>query len=772
MTPAYLRLTRLTLVLCFFLPAALYAGNSIKTFQGMNGYWSETANLTLLAIGLSLISERLFRALRPAIDRSSVEEAAFLDRLPSRWVPWAITASAGASLALELAVIRWQGTVWEVFAFYKNFSLLACFAGLGLGYALAGRDRIPAVMVVPLLAFQMVFLIVLRYAVPDEMLGSLRSTPIVEQLNMGIITATFKVAVMVYYFLGVVLLLTALAFLPVGQLCGRLLGRTGELRAYGLNLLGSIAGVLLMMLLSYLWTAPLIWFVPCLAILVLLQSFRLEVLVAATLAVLAMASVLNWPVDFMVERIYSPYQLIERGYGEHGLTTIQAAGHYYQRILDLSPNAQRAYPKLARLALYYEMPYRLRPGASRVAIVGAGTGNDVAAAVRRGARNVDAIEIDPTIMQIGRYYHPERPYDDPRVHRIVNDARTFLRGTTNQYDLIVYGLLDSHTLLSHASSVRLDSFVYTVEGLRDAHDHLTEDGVVSLSFCVLSPEIGRKIYLMMQEAFGGKPPVCINSGVDGSVIFAQSRNGDLRVDPSILDGKDKDFEDASPLYADPKIHADISTDDWPFFYMPRREYPFSYVGMILLILLLSGFVFGNFLSERPRFRQVSFFFMGAGFMLVETKGITELGLMFGNTWQTIGIVIAAILAMAYLANLAVARLGLGRTAVPLALVLLLASLGAGLVLARAGGLSATPAGQWAAIVVLTAPLFFSGIAFSALLSDSRDISSALAMNLLGAMAGGMLEYNSMYFGFQFLYWLAMALYAGALFTGSIRKQVA
>jgi hypothetical protein len=36
------------------------------------------------------------------------------------------------------------------------------------------------------------------------------------------------------------------------------------------------------------------------------------------------------------------------------------------------------------------------------------------------------------------------------------------------------------------------------------------------------------------------------------------------------------------------------------------------------------------------------------------------------------------------------------------------------------------------------------------------------VSLLGAMAGGVLEYNSMYFGFQSLYWLALALYAAGL----------
>jgi hypothetical protein len=79
---------------------------------------------------------------------------------------------------------------------------------------------------------------------------------------------------------------------------------------------------------------------------------------------------------------------------------------------------------------------------------------------------------------------PGRPYRDTR-HQVVNDARTFLEHCAS-YDMVVYGLLDSHTLLSHASSVRIDSFVYTVEGLREACT--STKGVLSLSFGVMTNE--------------------------------------------------------------------------------------------------------------------------------------------------------------------------------------------------------------------------------------------------------------------------------------------
>ena len=62
-------------------------------------------------------------------------------------------------------------------------------------------------------------------------------------------------------------------------------------------------------------------------------------------------------------------------------------------------------------------------------------------------------------------------------------------------------------------------------------------------------------------------------------------------------------------------------------------------------------------------------------------------------------------------------------------------------------------------VLLTIPLFFSGIVFSTLISRAKvNISTALAYNLIGALFGGVMEYNSMYFGFAFLYLLALGFY--------------
>jgi hypothetical protein len=706
--------------------------------------------------------------LEPYLLREAHQQAVFLEGIADRFLPIAIAGSAALSLFLELAVIRWQGTVFEFFAFYKNYGLLACFAGLGLGYALSrSKEGIPLMLVLPILAWQFILLIALRFGLPTRPY-SLEAIPFREQLNMGW-TATLDQVGVIYLLITVVFFLTALAFVPVGQLCGKLMERKSQLSAYGLNLLGSVLGVALMFLVSFLWTPPVVWFGLCaLGLLLFFARTPKTLLLGMGFAIVALLS-LAWPVNPLWNKVYSPYQLLDIGYGRDGLMLIRAAGHYYQRVRNLSPAAVEASPDPALRTVrdYYDLPYQIHPGLNEVAIVGAGSGNDVAAALRSNAKHVEAIEIDPAIQLAGKANHPERPYDDIRVHPVVNDARSFFRNTNGSFDLIVYGLLDSHTLLSHASSVRLDSFVYTVEGIREARSRLKEDGVLSLSFSVLNDALGTKFYQMMRDAFDGKEPVCIATDAEGAVTFAQSKSGNLSVPPEVLSRVH--FVDRSAFYRNSSLKVDVSTDDWPFLYMPRRVYPVSYLVVLGLIVLFSFVLYGSFFREPPEVSQFPFFFLGAGFMLVETKAITEMGLAFGNTWRVIGIAIVSILIMAYLGNAIVRWLRVTSPYLPY--LFLFVSLAVGWWIAKAGGLPSTTVGKLGTAIILTCPLFFSGIIFSTLLSAQSRISSVMSINLLGAMCGGILEYNSMYFGFRFLYVLATGLYALALLS-SLRVRSA
>jgi hypothetical protein len=144
----------------------------------------------------------------------------------------------------------------------------------------------------------------------------------------------------------------------------------------------------------------------------------------------------------------------------------------------------------------------------------------------------------------------------------------------------------------------------------------------------------------------------------------------------------------------------------------------------------------NFIQQNPTFGNWSFFFLGSGFLLIETKAITELGLAFGNTWHVIGIVICGILFMAFLANYMVRSFVLASPTIWF--IMLMGSLGAGYIVSGYGGFGSSVSGKIMEVGILTCPVFFSGVVFSILLREAKDISSVMAINLIGAITGGIL----------------------------------
>ena len=167
-----------------------------------------------------------------------------------------------------------------------------------------------------------------------------------------------------------------------------------------------------------------------------------------------------------------------------------------------------------------------------------------------------------------------------------------------------------------------------------------------------------------------------------------------------------------------------------------------------------------------------FFFLGAGFMLIETRAITEVGLVFGNTWAVMAVVITCILLMSFAANMVVLRRG--PVDARWSFGLLAGALVVGMIMTRLGG-SHLPLAWLLMPVVLTMPLFFAGLIFSSSLASGSGIGSIMAANIFGAMLGGFLEYNSMSLGFSSLYPLGMGLYAlayGCYWWNSRQAQAA
>jgi spermidine synthase len=708
----------------------------------------------------------------------------------NRWnLPTLFVASA-LTLFTELALIRWVATEVRVFAYVKNLALLLCFLGFGLGCALA-RQR-PRWQTAATALLGLIAIVRFPWHGPQVM----------ERLSQDLggaqdieIWATHSVHDTTGFLLAVALttilfLLITYIFIPIGQTVSRQieLGHR-PLYGYSWNLAGSLAGILAFFAVSWLALSPAVWFAIVLAGMALLQSNRGNAIWIAA-AILPVALLLFDPSTPQHFNLWTPYQQIEVkdhnfSDGELSDTWISVNHTGYQKIVNLSSNFLARHPGLLAEPPDenpYNLPFRFVSPNPAVLIVGSGTGNDVAAALRHQSRAVDAVEIDPKILDLGRHRHPEHPYGDPRVSAHLTDARAFMKRTTARYDLILFGLLDSHTQLSDYSNMRLDNFVYTEESLREARALLSPNGVLFLKFQINHPFVGRRLAEMLTNTFG-KPPVvflAVSNYTASATCFAVSASdqveASLAADPRLREfvaTRQPEFLATQPVA--------VTTDDWPYLYHQGHWVPGIFYLLSALVILLAVVFYFQIPEARSRVPSLFFFGMGAGFLLLETQVVSRLALYFGTTWQVNGIVIAAILSALLLANVVIERHGNERHGKERpgkeqekerqqdklrARVWLRAFTLSGILFGIACAYfvpfyrlpwPAALVGSFAALV-FAIPVFFAGLLFASEFRATESPAAALGANMLGAVVGGLLENLSLIIGMKALLLVAALLY--------------
>jgi len=204
-----------------------------------------------------------------------------------------------------------------------------------------------------------------------------------------------------------------------------------------------------------------------------------------------------------------------------------------------------------------------------------------------------------------------------------------------------------------------------------------------------------------------------------------------------------------------------ATDDYPFLYLQTRTIPDFY--LLTLALILGSALMLVWLSAgtlRPMGRYLDLVFMGAAFLLLETKNVVQFALLFGTTWFVNSLVFVGILLAVYLAIEVARRVDLGPSW-RLYLALLVALAVAWLVQPELL-LKLTVVPRFVvAIVIAFTPVFLANLVFARRFRDVAASNVAFAANLLGAMVGGVLEYASLLTGYRALLILIALLYAGA-----------
>jgi SAM-dependent methyltransferase len=638
-------------------------------------------------------------------------------------------------LFVELALIRWTGEYVVYLSYFSNFVLLGSFLGIGVGF-LRARSRLRLFPAAPV-ALGLFVAFVNHFHVEIDRSGN-------QLIYFG---ATTRTGLPIWATLPVVFICTAAIMALIAEETARAFARFEPLAAYRIDIVGSILGIASFSLLSLFQLPPLAWGAVVTVLFGVLLPRRLVALPALAALVLFVVVLEHESQPAWADPVstsWSPYYRIHVA-REPGFYDVTVNGIPHQRI---SSVAFRRRTEPIYFAPYARIGGR-PPG--DVLIIGAGTGTDVAIALAQGARHVDAVEIDPRLYALGKKLQPNRAYQDPRVSVHITDGRAYLEQTHKKFDLILFALPDSLTLVSGQSSLRLESYLFTLESMQSARAHLRPGGTFAMYNYYRAQWLVDRLAGTLVDVYG-KPP-CIDSWHGH---FAVLSDGNVTC--------------TTRWSADGRSVPPPATDDHPFLYLRTASIPSLY--LLTLALILGAALVATRGAGGP-FRQmtayVDLFFMGAAFLLLETKNVVQFALLFGTTWFVNALVFGGIL-LAVLAAVETAR----RIRAPRPRTLygaLFLSLAVAWLVPQDDLLKLT----WglrlpAAIALAFAPIFCGNLLFAERFRSVGSSTVAFGTNLLGAMIGGILEYSALVIGYRALLLVAAGLYGCALLIG--RRQPA
>jgi spermidine synthase len=704
-------------------------------------------------------------------------------------------------LFFELAAIRWFASTVVFLTFFTNIVLLACFLGMSVGLLAARRPQnfVQAALPVAMLAFAAAIAIHLLYwQWADRItisLGNQQASPRLIYFGTEYRPADpSRWIIPIWAVGGVFFALIAVAFVGLGQVMGRAFDAIpNRVMAYSADVVGSLTGIAAFAAMSYFQLPPTAWFLPIVLLMLYFAGWRRPVQVVAAAAAFTLVGIGSHGLVVHGEVFWSPYYKVAYAPAFRTIAT-NDIGH--QEMV-----------QIGKFGPAYLLPYLLNRDAGGkpfddVMIIGAGSGNDVAAALRAGVKHVDAVEIDPRINQIGRRLHPDKPYDDARVSIHLDDGRSFARNTGRNYDLAVYALVDSLVLHSGYSSLRLENFLFTREAFEDVKRTLKPDGVFAMYNFYRQGWVVGRLAKMAEQVFGAKPLV-ISMPYRDSIQSGDSQSGYftfllVSTDSKRLEAIRARFEKGESFWIHPEppmneainafrtaapsgpfwhrsapAQVDLGgidllpSDDWPQLYLRSREIPWSPIGQgmvavaaLSLVILLA---FAPLRRVRPNWQM---FFLGAGFMLLETKAVVHMALLFGGTWVVNSVVFFAILVMILCANLYVLA-AKPRSLAPY-YVLLVAALLVNALVPMNVFLSLSPVARiGASCLVVFVPVLFAGVIFACAFRESRQPNVDFGSNVAGIILGGLSEHLSLVLGFNYLLLVAAGYY---LLSVALREQ--
>ena len=369
------------------------------------------------------------------------------------------------------------------------------------------------------------------------------------------------------------------------------------------------------------------------------------------------------------------------------------------------------------------LPYAVRPGAKTL-IIGPGGGWDVARALVSGSKSVTAVEINgiiaDTVMRERFSGLSNGLYLRPEVHLTVEDGRSFVRRSTDKFQVLQATLVDTWAATAAGAFALSENNLYTSDAFRDYLLHLTDDGVLAITRWGFNPpreslrllslaiealgQIGEKeprrhvIVSRMGDTSGigaldtvlvSRKPFSDADIARAQAVFATGAQYAIYYPGSTIKNEFHDLMmSPNPAAYERNYLFDITpvTDDRPFFFytvQPRDLWAFLKGGgeekmdykintavpllfglmaisvvATLVILLAPPLVLGTRLPSHTGVRGflVYFLFIGTGYILIEVGLIQKFVLFLGHPTYALTVVIFSMLVSSGVGSFASTRM--------------------------------------------------------------------------------------------------------------------
>jgi hypothetical protein len=398
---------------------------------------------------------------------------------------------------------------------------------------------------------------------------------------------------------------------------------------------------------------------------------------------------------------------------------------------------------------FLKLPY-LTEKPNTVLVLGAGLGEDISEALQAGANYVDAVEIDPVLIELGKGLNLS--YASPRVHVINADPRNFVNNCDKKYDTIILRTLDfqeNSSTLSHFKDVSL----YTKESYRKCLKLLSPNGNLLLS-CAAANSLEanllcQRFYATAKQALLERPQVVGGTSSGWSpYLFRLSKTPPAA--PSL--------HEVSPfniVLFGPNAKFQIMNDDSPYICLRIAPLAFSCLALFVIAAGAIGLAPASSTDELEHMaRDRQSLLVATGFTLVVSGAINRIELLFGSCWWVTATVYGAFLLIAWLIISARIETETGRIEL-LLYPTLLASLLISFLLPIHWLLNWGFLGVILILLVTVLPVVRILLILPAISARSKSLQKALVFNLLGSALGILMQPAAIILGNNSLFLLAL-----------------